>query len=1014
MTRSNRPAARRLLLLAVSAALPFGACSVHREAPRVEPGDSVRVSPTHGHDAIPRVGPSVASARPAAKAAYELVQAPLPDDPMGVSVYRLANGLTVMLSENHEEPRIDGWMTVRAGSAKDPADATGMAHYLEHMQFKGTTRLGTTDWAKEKPHLDAITKLYDELFRTSDPAGRAAIYAKIDAENQQASLYAAPNELDRLYDGLGFQGLNAFTSNDQTSYTVNFPANRLEQWAEIETERLRDPVYRLFQTELEAVYEEKNRGLDNRGRVVFEERMRALFPTHPYGTQSTIGTIEHLKNPSLTKMYEYFRRWYQPGNIVVALAGDFDTAQAIEQVAKHFGTLPSKPFPDDPKFPIAPPKGVVRSEVKFKGEEEISIAYLTVPDTHPERDALVLCDMMLANGRTGLIDRNLNQAQKVRNAGCSPMFFLEGGCQIFTATPKPRQTLEELEHLLLEQIDLLKRGEFTEEDLAAVVTEFEIQRKRELESNRSRVTAMTESFIHRTPWSHQVRQLDRLRALRKADVVAAANRWFGDDRVVITVRNADPDLQKVPKPAFTPVKIDATAHSPMFTEVLARPVTPIEPRFVVKGRDFTETTMRSGLLVHGRNPVNDVFDLSFSIPYGTDHDPRLAMGLSLLDLGGAGELDGVALKRRLYAIGSTISAGAGRDESVVTVSGLESNLRTTIDLLTLHFAQPTGVAQEDLDKMVQRTIGSRQSQKQEANAINAALVEYARRGPESAFLRQPTNEQIQSWKADELLAAARDLWKYRRTVTYVGRLPAPEVAKLVDLPPVGAGFDALLDAPARKPVKYVAPGSDRVLVVDWKSAQARVGLSGPDGAFDRAAVPLQRLYNEYMSGSMGSVVFQEIREARALAYEAATGYRAPQWKQDENLMLGQLGTQADKTVDALTVLFQIVREMPAQPARFDNVVRTIDQAYRTGRLGFRQIPGAAVGWARQGMDGDPRPWNWEQARKAKLDDLTAFASRFRTMPFTVTVVGPLERIDAAKLAQFGKVEIVTTDQLFAW
>lgn len=996
-----RPAARRLVVAAsLAGILPFAACASPSETA------TPAASPT---------APAPSDAKP-----YELVQSPLPDDPMGVWIYRLANGTTVMLSENREEPRIDGWMTVRAGSAKDPADATGMAHYLEHMQFKGTSRLGTLDWEREKPHLDEITRLYDELFHATEPEKRDALYARIDAANQEASKYAVASELDKLYDGLGFQGLNAFTSTDQTSYTVSFPSNRLEQWAEVETERLRDPVYRLFQTELEAVYEEKNRGMDNRGRVVFEELMKGMFPTHPYGTQTTIGTVEHLKNPSLTKMYRYFHDWYAPGNIVVALSGDFDPAKAIETVARHFGSLPSRPFPEDPQFPIGRTAGVRRLEVKFKGEEEVRIGFLTVGETHPDRDALVLCDMMLANGRTGLVDVHLNQAQAVKNAGASVVMFPQGGFELLTATPKPGQSLEELETLLLAQVDRLRKGEFSEDDLRAVVTEFEINRKRELESNRARVTAMTESFILRTPWDHHVRQLDRLRALRKSDVVATANRYFGDDYLVVTVKNAEPDLPKVPKPKFTPVKIQSETHTPFFREILAREVPPIEPRFAEKGRDYVEVPLRSGRLVHGKNPMNDVFDLSFSIPFGTDHDPRLSMALSLLDLGGAGDLDGVALKRKLYALGSTISAGAGRDESVVSVTGLESNLEETLALLRKHFETPTGVGQADLDKMVARTIGARQDQKQNPNALFAALTEYARRGAESSFLRQPRNEELSTWKAEDLLAAARDLWRYRRTATYVGKLPPERVAALVDLAPIGRegdadqGFGALVDAPARKPVKYADAGKDRVLFLDAKQAQARIMLLAPDGVFDRREVPAQRVYNEYMSGSMGALVFQEVREARALAYDVGTGYRAAQWKADENLMMGQLGTQADKTVDALTVLFGLIREMPAQAPRFESAIRSIDQAYRTGRLAFRQLPGAAVTWDRQGLEGDPRPWNWEQVRKMTLADLTAFASRFRGKPFTVAIVGPKDRMDLEKLAAFGEVVTMTPDQLFAW
>ena len=189
------------------------------------------------------------------QAEYRLVHPPDPADPIQVHVYQLDNGLTVYLSENHEEPRFYAEIAVRAGSKNDPPEATGMAHYMEHMLFKGSDEIGTLDYAKEKEHLDRVEALYEEHFSATDPAERAAIYARINAEVQQAAQYAIPGEMDRLYTAMGERSLNAGTSNEFIYYRVVLPANRLPQWARIEADRFREPVFRLFQTELETVYE---------------------------------------------------------------------------------------------------------------------------------------------------------------------------------------------------------------------------------------------------------------------------------------------------------------------------------------------------------------------------------------------------------------------------------------------------------------------------------------------------------------------------------------------------------------------------------------------------------------------------------------------------------------------------------------------------------------------------------------------------------------------------------------
>ena len=205
-----------------------------------------------------------------AHAGYRRINAPNPNDPMAVQIFQLDNGLTVYLTENHETPRFYAEIAVRAGSKHDPAETTGLAHYLEHLLFKGSETLGTLDYAKEKPHLDRITELYEQHFREKDPAKRAEIYAEINKESQLASQFAIPNEMDKLYKGFGEEHLNAHTWHEETIYKVGLPANRLTQWAKIESGQFARPVFRLFQPELEIVYEEKNQSLDNKVDIIHD------------------------------------------------------------------------------------------------------------------------------------------------------------------------------------------------------------------------------------------------------------------------------------------------------------------------------------------------------------------------------------------------------------------------------------------------------------------------------------------------------------------------------------------------------------------------------------------------------------------------------------------------------------------------------------------------------------------------------------------------------------------------
>ena len=250
---------KRFFAIAVIAATP--ACGpANKPEPLPRPAAMRKVA---GAGVAPNTA-AASAARAKAVEAPALIATPLGDDPTKTTIHRLSNGMTVYLSPDAQEPSIVAHIAVRAGSRNDPQQSTGLAHYLEHMLFKGTTRLGSLDYDKEKPHLERIASLYGELRKPG--ADRDHVLREIDSETQKSAEFAVPNELDQLYARIGVTGLNAFTDNDATVYISRIPKNRLAQWARIEVQRYSDAVFRLFWPELEAVYEEKNRALDNPNR----------------------------------------------------------------------------------------------------------------------------------------------------------------------------------------------------------------------------------------------------------------------------------------------------------------------------------------------------------------------------------------------------------------------------------------------------------------------------------------------------------------------------------------------------------------------------------------------------------------------------------------------------------------------------------------------------------------------------------------------------------------------------
>jgi predicted Zn-dependent peptidase len=937
----------------------------------------------------------------------EPLDTPLPSDPMAVTIHRLPNGLTVYLSPYHQEPRITAWIATRAGSRQDPADSTGMAHYLEHMLFKGSGRLGTGAYEKEKPALERISALYEKLFKTADPAQRRAIYQEIDRYNVAVSTYAIPNELAQAYRRLGGRGLNAYTSNESTVFIVSIPSNRAEAWARIESDRFAQPVFRLFQTEIETVYEEKNRSLDNPERILGEALDRQVWKEHPYG-RTVLGSVEHLKNPSLAKMYAFYGANYIPNNMAIALSGDFDREEMLKLVTKHFGSWKPKALPKPAPYPIVRPKGVERVEVRYEAEEKVVVSWPTVPFSHPDADALTVMDMLMANSHTGIIDLDLVQAQKVKSASSGPDFLNEGGVWQMWAVPKKGQTLEQAEALLMEAAAKLKAGGFTDEDIRAVITNFEVGEKYKLENNESRASFMARSFLRYEPWVKSAAWLERLRRVKKADVLRVAREYLGEDRVAAYRRQGKPTLVSMVKPEFTKLDIKPGRQSELFEEVLALPAAPVEPRWVVKDRDCTLTELPEGRLYAAANPVNDLFALTWRFDIGRRHERSLCAALDLLDLAGAGELPAEEFKKRLYSLGTSLNTSCGEQSASVTLSGLEKNLWPSLELLRRHFDAPK-TEPDTLAKMVEVAIGAHADNKKNPAYIHHALTELAERGPESGVLRELSDRELGSLREGALKALARGLWDHRRRVSYVGSRPAGELARLID-----QGARRYKTPPPYRAVRYLKPARDRILFTHRDMLQSQIGLFAADELLDPAHAVDYQFLSGYLGGGMSSLIFQEVREARSLAYQASGGYWSAPRRGDENQLWGYLGTQADKTVEAAGLLRRLLREPPLSAGRLAETAKGIEEGYRTNPVQFRAVPGAVMGWEEQGLPGDPRPERFARVLKYGLDDLAAFSRRFKGRPMTVSILGNRDRLGLETLKGLGEFEEKSLDQIFPY
>jgi predicted Zn-dependent peptidase len=927
-------------------------------------------------------------------------------DPLNVEVHTLENGLTIYFSENHEEPRIAARVTARAGGAQDDPEATGMAHYLEHMLAnKGTSNLGTTDFDGEKPVLDEIRARYDELFVTRDQAKRMELYKTIDALGQRANQYTIANELKQVYGLLGARGLNAFTSRDNTAYVVDIPSNKLEPWAVLEGDRFSNAVFRSFQTEVETVYEEKNRSLDNAGRQMYDAISAALFTTHPYG-RSVLGTIDHLKNPSISRMEAFYNKWYIPNNMAVVLAGDFDSEEALALITEHFSALEAGVLPEE-KLPAPPPLvGETVLHLRHNADEQVRYAWQTVSRGHPDESALVLADMLLDNSASGIMDRNLNNPQKLRSSGSSSTVMKYAGQQLVWGRPRTGQTLDEVKILLLEQLEVLKRGEFSDEELDAIRLNFRVRETAALESNAARVSAMMSSFVHEEEWSYTRARLDRLAAVTREDIQRVAEAYFGENRVVLTLESGEPEIPEIVAPELGDRPLNTTDHSELFERVSQMETPSLEVQSLTEGEDYSVRDTTAGKLYTVKNPYSDLSAVVWRFETGSARDPLLCIAMNLWRRAGVGEMDQNAWEAWLYQRAVSLKTSCG-DESVrVTITGPAAQVEEALPMVVERLREPA-LDEETVNTYLEDYVARRQDNKITLDLQQNALRKYALYGEKSPFLRSASDDTILSTSAADYLDRVSSLAGAQRVTLYVGPRSIDEVeAELITA-------ESYAELEAFEPKSFVVPEQSRILFLDFDSVQSKITVYGPDSVLNNDERPEYALYGELMGGSAG-LVFQEIREARSLAYSAGGGYRSGSEVGDQNYLWGVVACQADKTVVATELLVDLLHNLPDQDERWRRSHQAAIQRQVSSRIGFRAVPGTVESWRRQGLESDPRPELVSAIEGRSFDQLKAFANRFREMPFSIVVLGNAEKVDLKALEAIAPVTELQLEDLLAY
>ena len=940
----------------------------------------------------------------------------VPGDILKTRIYTLDNGLKVYLSVNKEKPRIQTFIAVRTGSRNDPAETTGLAHYLEHLMFKGTKSFGTSDPESEKPLLDSIQNRFEQYRRITDPAKRKAYYHEIDSISQLAAKYNIPNEYDKLMASIGAQGTNAFTSNDITCYTEDIPSNEVDNWAKVQADRFMNMVPRGFHTELEAVYEEYNISLANDWDKVYTAISSKLFPSHPYGTQTTIGTQEHLKNPSLVNIQNYFKQYYVPNNVAICMAGDFDPDAVIATIDRHFGAWKRSDTLTYPQFaPVRELASPTDTTVIGLESECLMLGWKFDGGASAQTDTLEVVAKILSNGTAGLFDLDINQPMTCKSVGASPLVMRDYSALLVTGQPKEGQSLQEVRDCVLVEIGKLRSGDFDDALLPSVIANMKLDYYNDIESNEDRARLFVNSFVNGRKWDETVGFLDRISKITKKQIVDFANRHLRDNyAVVYKETGTDSTQKKIDKPQITGIPANRDKQSRFVADIMASRPDPIQPHFVDFKRDIQFGKTKKGLPVaYVKNATNGTFTMAYYFEIGEENDKWLPIAAQYFNYIGTEKLSPKQLKQEFYRLACSYRISIGNDNLYFLLTGLDENKAKAVALFE-DFLTNAKADKEAYDNFTGILLKHRKDIKLDQSYNFGALSAYATYGKYNAWRNIPDSAELKGMNPEVLIGRIKSLKGYEHSLLYYG--PDTEKAVIALSDKLHKTTKKLAVAPKGKPYTEQETPQNEVYIAPYDAKNIYMTQYHSEGRkWNAQDVPLIMMFNEYFGNGMNAVVFQELRESRALAYSASARYHRPSRSNGVEYATTYIISQNDKMGDCIRTFNSIIDTLPQSQKAFDLAKQALTKRIASERTTKFGIINAWLGAKRLGIDYSLSEKTYNALPSITLDDIVRFEKdRMAGKPYRYIVLGDEKNLDMKVLEKIGPVKRITTEEIFGY
>jgi predicted Zn-dependent peptidase len=916
--------------------------------------------------------------------------------------FTLDNGFTVILAEDHSEPKVFGAVAVKAGSKNDPEGHTGTAHYFEHLMFKGTDRIGTVDYEKEKPYLDKIEALYDELAAAGEnEASRNRILKQINELSVEAAQYAIPGEVDRLLRKYGGTDINAYTHYDHTVYHNVFSPSHTEKWLAVYAERFRNPVFRMFQAELETVYEERNMYADMMGSKALEDLLQRIIRRHPY-RNPIIGTVKDLKTPSISKMREFYKRCYVAGNMALVLAGDFDSQKIMPLVDAAFGKLPSGTAPEFPveSFREAPFNGREFYSARYIPVKAGLVCYRGLPAMHPDKVALDYCMEILSNkSKTGLLDRLRNE-NKVLMSMCEHLSLNDMGAIVILFVPTIFGKLTKTENEVTSIINRLKSGDFDDELFDALKTSF-VKENARISENKSKFGNLLVSLFSKgMSWEEYMVETKKYQTVTKREVVEAANKYFTDNRFVFFNKpGLSGKAEKIKKPEYAPLPAgNAGAQSDFALELSKKKDVPYSPVFVDFDKDFKYGDLKKNVhLVVGKNPLNSIFSITFRFDSGTNGNKLAGLIPEHFNELGTKSRTLAQFRSAMQKLGASCDMSAGKTATVMTVEGFDENFAETMKL-TNDFLSNVAPDDAQMPKLLQDLKERNKMERKDFNTLSSAHYNYVILGEHSEYLNRVSMREARKLKSSDIVDLFARIRSFETTITYSGRLSFDEVKRVIL---AEMKFPEKVNEADRSFFEIRKYESDLVSVLDYKKANQTISyVYVPGEAGDRTDVIAGTFFNSYFGEGMSSIIFREVRELRSLSYLARANYFFPdrRFGAYSGFLRGHLSTQSDKTVEAVQLVDSLVKRMPLQPELMENIREAFKESINNSLPGFRDLPYYGYSLVRQGYEKDLRQIQYENIDTFDMRTVSGFYDKFvRGRPTVHILSGNRAKMGTEKL-----------------